>query len=87
MKDRRRKKPFALGYASGARCAHCRRPVRQLYMLHDQVWRRAVDTGGYTGLAGTHYLGINLHVGCVERLLGRRLRSRDFYFQDADVRR
>ena len=74
------KRPFALGYATASPCARCKRPVRQLYMLHDAVWLRAI--GADRGLSGSSYLGINMHIGCVERRLKRQLTARDFYFRD-----
>ena len=73
------KRPFALGYATDAPCAHCKRPVRQLYMLRDAVWARAIRAD--RGFAGSSYVGINLHIGCVERRLKRRLTTSDFYFR------
>jgi hypothetical protein len=66
------RKPYALGMSSRVPCSHCNRPVRQLYMLHDRVWRAT----------GTPFIFGNLHIGCVERILGRRLRAQDFYYQD-----
>jgi len=66
-------KPCALGMASGVPCAHCGRPMRQLYMLHDKVWN----------LTGAPFVFGNLHIGCVEKRIGRRLTARDFYYQDA----
>jgi hypothetical protein len=74
--------PHAVGMRTGAPCARCHRPVRQRYMLHDRVWFKAVKVGGFKGLSGSPWIGINLHIGCVEKLLGRRLRTQDFYFQD-----
>jgi hypothetical protein len=46
-------------------------------MLHDKVW----------ALTGVPYVMGNLHIGCVEKRIGRRLTARDFYFQDARVKR
>jgi hypothetical protein len=44
--------------------------MRQLYMLHDKVWN----------LTGVPYVFGNLHIGCVEKRIGRRLAARDFYY-------
>jgi hypothetical protein len=41
-------------------------------MLHDRVWK----------LTGVPFVFGNLHIGCVEKRIGRRLTARDFYFQD-----
>jgi hypothetical protein len=62
-----------LGACSGSTCDHCGRPVRQLYMVHDSVWVKAFPPDYSPWL-------MNLHVGCLERRLGRRLTSRDFYY-------
>jgi hypothetical protein len=65
------KKPIALGMASLAtKCDHCGRPVRQTYMVHDKVWALA----GMPSVIGL------LHIGCVEKRIGRRLTRRDFYY-------
>lgn len=75
-----RRKPFALGMGGSGDCHHCARPVRQLYMLDDNVWRKAA--GERPLHMGGPFLKIVLHIGCVEKRLGRRLTKRDFYFQD-----
>jgi hypothetical protein len=69
---RNMKKPAALGVSSSMPCHHCGRPVRQLYMLHDKIWR----------LTGAPLVMAHLHIGCVEKRIGRRLTGRDFYYQD-----
>jgi hypothetical protein len=65
-------KPYTLGMASGEPCHLCHRRVRQIYMLHDHVWAQT----------GAPFVFGNMHIGCVERRLGRRLTKRDFYYQD-----
>jgi hypothetical protein len=73
----RKPKPWALGMASREPCARCGRRVRQVYMLHDRVWN----------LTGVPFVMANLHIGCVEKLIGRRLTAQDFYYQDSRVKR
>jgi len=62
-----RKKPRALGFATDAQlCDHEHEP----YMVYDEVWR------GEAGLdRGT------LCIPCRERIIGRKLTSRDFYYR------
>lgn len=76
--------PRMLGWASRSPCHHCGRPVRQLYMVRDSVWWQAFSAAerAATELLATPWLK-NLHIGCLERRLKRRLRAGDFYFQDA----
>jgi hypothetical protein len=69
-------KPFALGVSTNAPRHLCKRPVRQLYMLHDQVWQQT----------GAPSIDGNMHVGCVEKRLGRKLTRRDFYYQDVGTK-
>lgn len=64
-------KPLLLGLSTEAPCSYCHRKVQQLYMVHDAIWERA----------GVEFVE-NLHIGCLERILKRRLNSRDFYYQD-----
>lgn len=63
-------RPRGLGVVTLAvNCSHCGRVVRQQYLVHDKVWALA----GMPSVVGL------LHVGCIEKRIGRRLTRRDFY--------
>ena len=46
-------------------------------MVYDSVWWQAI---GKLQISKVDTLWINLHISCLERVLGRRLRPQDFYY-------
>lgn len=76
-------KPSMLGTASlsAHKCYQCGKPIRALYMVYDHVWEEAFKTARpRVGQFDGWHLLRGLHVGCLERRLGRRLKASDFYY-------